>query len=217
MTKFRKRVHRITEFDKCLDIIEDNLSYPTESILRIFRERGYSEKTLNNMMKNFYISDKGYNKTIRAYIKRRKNKENLLKRTRLLYKEDKYDTLYISKKTIFLDIVDNHNFCNLRMKGDEVFVSKINMKKLLKETFRGDMLIYPKIKDIEAYESKAIIDNITYHLNDRSWIHSNMKENVSIDKNMKFNNNFCNYGTVLCNTKEFLKVIMDTNNETTNY
>ena len=217
MSKFRKRIHRITEFDKCLDIIEDNLSYPTESILRIFRERGYSEKTLNNMMKNFYISDKGYNKTIRAYIKRRKNKENLLKRTRLLYKEDKYDTLYISKKTILLDIVDNHNFCNLRMKGDEVFVSKINLKKLLKETFRGDMLIYPKIKDIDAYESKAIIDNITYHLNDRSWIHSNMKENVNIDKNMKFNNNFCNYGTVLCNTKEFLKVIMDTNNETTNY
>ena len=217
MSKFRKRIHRITEFDKCLDIIEDNLSYPTESILRIFRERGYSEKVLNNMMKNFYISDKGYNKTIRAYIKRRKNKENLLKRTRLLYKEDKYDTLYISKKTILLDIVDNHNFCNLRMKGDEVFVSKINLKKLLKETFRGDMLIYPKIKDIDAYESKAIIDNITYHLNDRSWIHSNMKENVNIDKNMKFNNNFCNYGTVLCNTKEFLKVIMDTNNETTNY
>lgn len=217
MSKFRKRIHRITEFDKCLDIIEDNLSYSTESILRIFRERGYSEKTLDNMMKNFYISDKGYNKTIRAYIKRRKNKENLLKRTRLLYKEDKYDTLYISKKTMLLDIVDNHNFCNLRMKGDEVSVSKINLKKLLKETFRGDMLIYPKIKDIEAYESKAIIDNITYHLNDRSWIHSNMKENVSIDKNMKFNNNFCNYGTVLCNTKEFLKVIMDTNNETTNY
>lgn len=217
MTKFRKRVHRIKEFDKCLDIIEDNLSYPTESILRIFRERGYSEKTLNNMMKNFYISDKGYNKTIRAYIKRRKNKENLLKRTRLLYKEDKYDTLYISKKTMILDIVDNYNFCNLRIKGDEVSISKINLKKLLKETFRGDMLIYTKIKDIEAYESKAIIDNITYHLNDRSWIHSNMKENVSIDKNMKFNNNFCNYGTVLCNTKEFLKVIMDTNNETTNY
>ena len=217
MTKFRKRVHRIKEFDKCLDIIEDNLSYPTESILRIFRERGYSEKTLDNMMKNFYISDKGYNKTIRAYIKRRKNKENLLKRTRLLYKEDKYDTLYISKKTILLDIVDNHNFCNLRMKGEEVSVSKINLKKLLKETFRGDMFIYPKIKDIEAYKSKAIIDNITYHLNDRSWIHSNMKENVNIDKNMKFNNNFCNYGTVLCNTKEFLKVIMDTNNETTNY
>ena len=217
MTKFRKRVHRIKEFDKCLDIIEDNLSYPTESILRIFRERGYSEKTLNNMMKNFYISDEGYNKTIRAYIKRRKNKENLLKRTRLLYKEDKYDTLYISKKTMILDIVDNYNFCNLRIKGDEVSISKINLKKLLKETFRGDMLIYPKIKDIEAYESKAIIDNITYHLNDRSWIHSNMKENVSIDKNMKFNNNFCNYGTVLCNTKEFLKVIMDTNNETTNY
>ena len=126
MSKFRKRIHRITEFAKCLDIIEDNLSYPTESILRIFRERGYSEKTLNNMMKNFYISDEGYNKTIRAYIKRRKNKENLLKRTRLLYKEDKYDTLYISKKTILLDIVDNHNFCNLRMKGDEVSVSKIN-------------------------------------------------------------------------------------------
>ena len=75
MTKFRKRVHRIKEFDKCLDIIEDNLSYSTESILRIFRERGYSEKILNNMMKNFYISDKGYNKTIRAYIKRRKNKK----------------------------------------------------------------------------------------------------------------------------------------------
>ena len=217
MSKFRKRIHRITEFDKCLDIIEDNLSYSTESILRIFREKGYSEKILNNMMKNFYISDKGYNKTIRAYIKRRKNKENLLKRTRLLYKEDKYDTLYISNKTILLDIVDNHNFCNLRMKGDEVSVSKINLKKLLKETFRGDIFIYPKIKDIEAYESKAIIDNITYHLNDRSWIHSNMKENVSIDKNMKFNNNFCNYGTVLCNTKELLKVIMDTNNETTNY
>ena len=217
MMKFRKRIHRITEFDKCLDIIEDNLSYPTESILRIFRERGYSEKVLNNMMKNFYISDKGYNKTIRAYIKRRKNKENLLKRTRLLYKEDKYDTLYISKKTMILDIVDSHNFCNLRMKGDEVSVSKINLKKLLKEAFRGDMFIYPKIKDMDEYESKAIIDNITYHLNDRSWIHSNMKENVSIDKNMKFNNNFCNYGTVLCNTKEFLKVIMDTNNETTNY
>lgn len=217
MSKFRKRIHRITEFDKCLDIIEDNLSYSTESILRIFRERGYSEKTLDNMMKNFYISDKGYNKTIRAYIKRRKNKENLLKRTRLLYKEDKYDTLYISKKTMLLDIVDNHNFCNLRMKGDEVFVSKINLKKLLKETFRGDMFIYPKIKDIDEYESKAIIDNITYHLNDRRWIHSNMKEIVSIDENMKFNNNFCNYGTVLCNTKEFLKVIMDTNNETTNY
>ena len=217
MTKFRKRVHRITEFDKCLDIIEDNLSYPTESILRIFRERGYSEKILNNMMKNFYISDKEYNKTIRAYIKRRKNKENLLKRTRLLYKEDKYDTLYISKKTMLLDIVDNHNFCNLRMNGDEVFVSKINMKKLLKKTFRGNMFICPKIKDMDEYESKAIIDNITYHLNDRSWIHSNMKENVNIDKNMKFNNNFCNYGTVLCNTKEFLKVIMDTNNETTNY
>lgn len=217
MTKFRKRVHRIAEFDKCLDIIEDNLSYPTESILRIFRERGYSEKTLNNMMKNFYISDKGYNKTIRAYIKRRKNKENLLKRTRLLYKEDKYDTLYISRKTMLLDIVDNYNFCNLHMKGEEVSVSKINLKKFLKETFRGDMFIYPKIKDIDAYESKAIIDNITYHLNDRRWIHSNMKEIVNTNKYMKFNNNFCNYGTVLCNTKEFLKVIMDTNNETTNY
>ena len=182
MTKFRKRVHRITEFDKCLDIIEDNLSYPTESILRIFREMGYSEKVLNNMMKNFYISDKGYNKTIRAYIKRRKNKENLLKRTRLLYKEDKYDTLYISKKTMLLDIVDNHNFCNLRMKGDEVFVSKINMKKLLKKTFRGNIFIYPNIKDIDAYESKEIIDNITYHLNDRKWIHSNIEEIVDLNK-----------------------------------
>lgn len=34
---------------------------------------------------------------------------------------------------------------------------------------------------------------------------------------MKFNNKLCNYGTVLCNTKGFLKVIKDTNNETTNY
>ncbi len=149
--------------------------------------------------------------------KRRKNKENLLKRTRLLYKEDKYDTLYISKKTIFLGILDNHNFCNLRMKGDEVFVSKINMKKLLKETFRRNIFIYPKIKDIDAYESKEIIDNIAYHLNDRKWIHSNTEEIVNTNEYMKFNNNFCNYGIVLCNTKEFLKVIMNTNNETTNY
>ena len=149
--------------------------------------------------------------------KRRKNKESLLKRTRLLYKEDKYDTLYISKKTMLLDIVDNHNFCNLRMKGDEVSVSKINLKKLLKETFRGNIFIYPNIKDIDAYESKAIIDNITYHLNDRRWIHSNIEEIVNINRYMKFNNKFCNYGTVLCNTKEFLKVIINKNNETTNY
>ena len=96
MSKFRKRIHRIKEFDKCLDIIEDHLSYPTESILRTFRERGYSEKVLNNMMKNFYISDKGYNKIIRTYIKRRKNKENLLKRTRFICKEDKYDKRWIN-------------------------------------------------------------------------------------------------------------------------
>ena len=251
MSKFKRRVHRIEEFDKCLDIIEDNLSYSTENILRIFREMGYSEKILNKMMENFYISDKGYKETIRAYIKRRKNKENLLRRSNFIYKEDKYDTYYIFRRTILLDIVDNHNFCNLRMKGDEVSISKINLKKLLKENFRGNIFIYPKIKDIDEYESKAIIDfnenflgkklwhykdyniykylkfnyfythntitNIIYHLNDRSWIHSNIKEIVNINKYMKFNNNFCNYGIVLCNTKGFLKVIKDINNETTNY
>lgn len=103
------------------------------------------------------------------------------------------------------------------MKGDEVSISKINLKKLLKENFRGNIFIYPKIKDIDEYESKAIIDNITYHLNYRRWIHSNIKEIVNTNEYMKFNNNFCNYGIVLCNTKEFLKVIKDINNETTNY
>lgn len=76
------------------------------------------------------------------------------------------------------------------MKGDEVFVSKINMKKLLKETFRRNIFIYQKIKDIDAYESKEIIDNITYHLNDRRWIHSNMEKIVNTNEYMKFNNNF---------------------------
>lgn len=37
------------------------------------------------------------------------------------------------------------------MKGDEVFVSKINMKKLFKETFRRNIFIYPKIKDIDTF------------------------------------------------------------------
>ena len=249
MTKFRKRIHRIKEFDRCLDIIEDNLSYSTKSILETLRGRGYSEKTLDNMMKNFYICDKGYNKTIRAYIKRRKNKENLLKRSRFLYKEDKYNTFHISKKTMLLDIVDNYNFCNLRMKGSDVSISKVNLRKLLKETFRRDIFIYPKIKNMDEYESKAIIDfnenflgkkfehynmykylkfnyfythntitinNITYYLNDRRWIHSSMEEIVNTSEYMKFNNNFYNYGTVLYNTKEFLKVMMDRNNETLN-
>ncbi|KHS57831.1 MAG: hypothetical protein SOX50_07095 [Terrisporobacter othiniensis] len=139
MSKFRKRIHRITEFNKCLDIIEDNLSYPTESILKIFRERGYSEKVLNNMMKNFYISDKGYNKIIRTYIKRRKNKENLLKRTRFICKEDKYDTFNI-KRHILLDIVCSYNFCNLPMKY------------------------------------------ISYYLNDKRWINSNIEEIFDLNK-----------------------------------
>lgn len=250
MSKFRRRVHRIIEFDKCLDIIEENLSYSTENILGIFRERGYSEKILNNMMKNFYISDKGYKATIRAYIKRRKNKENLLKRSSLLDKEEKYNTFYISKKTMLLEIIDNYNFCHLRIKKDEVSISKVNLKKLLKETFKRDVLIYPKVKDEDVYKSKAIIDfnenflgqkfedhniykwlkfdnfythntmtinNITYHLNDRRWIHSNIGEILNSGEYMKFNNRFCNYSTVLCNTKKFLKVIMDTNNETINY
>ena len=54
-------------------------------------------------------------------------------------------------------------------------------------------------------------------VNDRKWIHSNMEKIVNTNEYMKFNNNFCNYGTVLYNTKGFLKVIKDTNNETTNY
>lgn len=250
MSKFRRRIHRIAEFSKCLDIIEDNLLYSTENILGILRRRGYSEKILNNMMENFYISDKGYKATIRAYIKRRKNKENLLKRSRFLYKEDKYNTFYILKKTMLLDIVDNYKFCYLSMKGDEVYISKINLKKLLKATFKKDIFIYPKIKDGDAYESKAIIDfnenflgkklvdyymykclkfdhfytkniitinNITYHLNDRRWIHSNIEKILNSGEYMKFNDRFCNYSTVLCNTKEFLRVIMDINNKNTNY
>ena len=250
MSKFKRRVHRIEEFDKCLYIIEDSLSYPTESILGIFRQMGYSEKTLNKMMENFYISDKGYKETIRSYIKRRKNKENLLKRTRLLYKEDKYDTLYISKKTILLDIVNSYRFCHLRIKKDDVSISKINLNKLFKEIFRRDIFIYPKIKDKDAYDSKAIIDfnenflgkkfeddeiykrlkfehfyncnnitinNITYYLNDRRWMNTNMEEIFNDCEYMKRKNSFFYYSTVLCNTKEFLKVIMDINNKTTNY
>lgn len=250
MSKFKRRVHRIEEFDKCLDVIEDNLLYPTENILGIFRQMGYSEKTLNKMMENFYISDKGYKETIRAYIKRRKNKENLLKRTRLLYKEDKYDTLYISKKTILLDIVNSYRFCHLRIKKDDVSISKINLNKLFKEIFRRDIFIYPKIKDKDAYDSKAIIDfnenflgkkfeddeiykrlkfeyfynknnitinNITYYLNDRRWMHSNIEEIFRTCEYMKCKNIFFNYSTVLSNTKELLKVIMDINNKTTNY
>ena len=250
MSKFKRRVHRIKEFDKCLNVIEDNLSYPTESILGIFREMGYSEKILNKMMENFYISNKGYKETIRAYIKRRKNKENLLKKSKFPYNEDKYDTYYILKKTMLLDIVDSYKFCHLSMKGNEVSISKINLKKLLKATFRRDIFIYPKTKDGEAYDSKAIIDfnenflgkklvdyymykwlkfdhfytkniitinNITYYLNDRRWMHSNIEKILNAGEYMKFNDRFCNYSTVLCNTKEFLKVIMDINNETTNY
>lgn len=250
MSKFKRRIHRIEEFDKCLDIIEDNLSYPTENILGIFREMGYSEKILNKMMENFYISDKGYKETIRAYIKRRKNKENLLKRSRFLYKEDKYDTYYIFRTTILLDIVNSYRFCHLRIKKDKVSISKINLKKLLKATFKKDIFIYPKIKDGDAYDSKAIIDfnenflgkkfedddmykrlkfdhfynhnnitinNITYYLNNRRWIHSNIEKILNAGEYIKFNDRFCNYSTVLCNTKEFLKVIMDINNETTNY
>lgn len=252
MSKFKRRVYRIEEFDKCIDIIEDSLSYPTESILGIFREMGYSEKILNKMMENFYISNEGYKETIRSYIKRRKNKENLLKRTRLLYKEDKYDTLYISKKTILLDIVNSYRFCHLRIKKDDVSISKINLNKLFKEIFRRDIFIYPKIKDKDkdAYDSKAIIDfnenflgkkfedddiykrlkfehfynrnnitinNITYYLNDRRWMNTNMEEIFNACKYMKRKNSFFYYSTVLGNTKEFLKVIMDINNKTTNY
>lgn len=250
MSKFKRRVHRIEEFDKCLDIIEDNLSYSTENILRIFREMGYSEKILNKMMENFYISDKGYKETIRAYIKRRKNKENLLRRSNFIYKEDKYDTYYIFRRTILLDIVNKYRFCYLCMKKDDVSISKINVNKLFKETFRRDIFIYPKIKDIEIYEPKAIIDfnenflgkkfedddiykrlkfehfynknnmtinNITYYLNDIRWMHSNMEEIFNTCEYIKCKNSFFNYGTVLSNTKEFLKVIMDINNKTTNY
>lgn len=250
MSKFKRRVHRIKEFDKCLDIIEDNLSYSTENILGIFREMGYSEKILNKMMENFYISDKGYKETIRAYIKRRKNKENLLKRSRFLYKEDKYDTYYIFRTTILLDIVNNYRFCHLRIKKDEISMTKINLNKLFKETFSRDIFIYPKIKDGDAYDSKAIIDfnenflgkkiedndmykrlkfenfynhnnitinNITYYLNNRRWMHPNMEGIFNTGKYIKFNDGLCNYGTVLYNTKEFLRVIMDINNKNTNY
>ena len=250
MSKFKRRVHRIKEFDKCLDIIEDNLSYSTENILGIFREMGYSEKILNKMMENFYISDKGYKETIRAYIKRRKNKENLLKRSRFLYKEDKYDTYYIFRTTILLDIVNNYRFCHLSIKKDEISMTKINLNKLFKETFSRDIFIYPKIKDGDAYDSKAIIDfnenflgkkiedndmykrlkfenfynhnnitinNITYYLNNRRWMHPNMEGIFNTGKYIKFNDGLCNYGTVLYNTKEFLRVIMDINNKNTNY
>lgn len=250
MSKFKRRAHRIEEFDKCLDVIEDNLLYPTESILGIFREMGYSEKILNKMMENFYISDKGYKETIRAYIKRRKNKENLLQRSKFSYKEDKYDTYYIFRITILLDIINNYRFCHLRMKKDDVSISKINVNKLLKETFRRDIFIYPKIKDVDIYEPKAIIDfnenflgkkfedndmykrlefeyfynhnnitinNITYYLNDRRWIHSNIEGIFNTGKYMNFKNSFFNYSTVLCNTKDFLKVIMDIDNKNTNY
>lgn len=250
MSKFKRRVHRIKEFDKCLDIIEDNLSYPTENILGIFREMGYSEKILNKMMENFYISDKGYKETIRAYIKRRKNKENLLKKSNFPYKEDKYDTYYIFRRTILLDIVNKYRFCHLRMNKDKIHISKINLKKLFKATFRRDIFIYPKIKEGDAYDSKAIIDfnenflgkkfedndmykrlkfehfynhnnitinNITYYLNDRRWMHSNIEGIFNTVKYMKFNDSICNYGTVLYNTKEFLRVIMDINNKNTNY
>ena len=250
MTKFKRRVHRIEEFDKCLDVIEDNLSYPTENILGIFREMGYSEKILNKMMENFYISDKGYKETIRAYIKRRKNKENLLQRSNFSDKEDKYDTYYIFTRTILLDIVNKHRFCHLSMKKDEVSISKINVNKLFKETFRRDIFIYPKVKDGDTYESKAIIDfnenflgkkfedndiykrlkfesfynhnnitinNITYYLNDRRWMNSNIEGIFNTGEYRNFENSFFNYSTVLSNTKEFLKVIMDINNKTTNY
>lgn len=250
MSKFKRRLQKIEEFDKCLDIIEDNLSCSTKNILGTFREKGYSEKILNNMMGNFYISDKEHEKTIRSYIKRRKNKENLLKRSNFLGKEEKYDTYHVFRTTILLDIINKYRFCHLYVYKDEISMSKINLNKLFKETFRMDTFIYPEIKGGHIYEPEEIIyfnenfmgkkfedddiykqikfehfynrnnitiNNITYYSNDRSWMDTNMKKIFRDCQYMKYKNSFFNYSTILCNTKEFLKVIMDINNETTNY
>ena len=247
MGKFETKIARIKEFEECLDIIEDNLSYSTKNILKILGDRGYSEKTLNNMIKNFYICDNDYKKTIRKYIKRRKNAENLRKRTNFLDKEDKYNIYPILKKNILLDIIDSYNFCNLDMKGSDTSISNVNLKKLLEATFRRDIFIYPKVEYGKTYECKAIIDfnenflgkklkndklykylkfenfythrtininNISYHINDRRWLNSNLDKIMDTGNHMENNADFYNYSTIFYKTKEFLKVIMDINNKT---
>ena len=92
MKKMKRFQEDVAEFYSYLNLIENNLSLSsTEIIKKILKTHNLSRTTLDRKFKKLYSSNNGYPQTLSTYIKRRQNKENILRCGRIFGFGERYD------------------------------------------------------------------------------------------------------------------------------
>ena len=114
MKKMKRFQEDVVEFYSYLNLIENNLSLSsTEIIKKILKEHNLSRTTLDRKFKKLYSSSNGYPQTLSTYIKRRQNKENILRGGRIFGFEERYDIKNILDQVKNLIMINNYRLYHI--------------------------------------------------------------------------------------------------------
>ncbi len=112
--KIQKIQEEVAEFYSYLNIIEKNLSLSsTEIIKRIQKQHNLSRTTLDRKFKKLYSPKNQYPQTLSTYIKRRQNKENILRGGRIFGHEERYDLKDILHQAKDMNIINNYKIYDI--------------------------------------------------------------------------------------------------------
>ena len=112
--KIQKIQEEVAEFYSYLNIIEKNLSLSsTEIIKRILKQHNISRTTLDRKFKKLYSPKNQYPQTLSTYIKRRQNKENILRGGRIFEHEERYDLKDILHQVKDMNIINNYKIYDI--------------------------------------------------------------------------------------------------------
>lgn len=90
--KMKKFQEDVEEFYSYLNLIEKNLSLSSTKIIKtILKQHNLSRTTLDRKFKKLYSPNNEYQQTLSTYIKRRQNKENILKGGKIFGYEERYE------------------------------------------------------------------------------------------------------------------------------
>lgn len=114
MKKMKRLQEDVVEFYSYLNLIENNLSLSsTEIIKKILKTHNLSRTTLDRKFKKLYSSSNGYPQTLSTYIKRRQNKENILRGGRIFGFEERYDIKNILDQVKNLNMINNYRLYHI--------------------------------------------------------------------------------------------------------
>ncbi|QJA09387.1 hypothetical protein HF520_10640 [Romboutsia sp. CE17] len=114
MKKMKRFQEDVAEFYSYLNFIENNLSLSsTEIIKEILKQHNLSRTKLDRKFKKLYSSNNGYPETLSTYIKRRQNKENILRGGRIFGFEERYDIKDLLEQVKNMNMVSNYRLYDI--------------------------------------------------------------------------------------------------------